>query len=186
MNIRSATPNDLPSIEEIDCVIESAHYLHIDRAGDGPEIHFKLEQRPLREKLIAPNLLDDEIRFTLQQVVTGGDEGIAQVAEHDDRVVAIILAQARTTLGTMEVLDLRVDCDSRREGLATVLLYQLIQMATEQQLRAVSILTQTNNAPAAALLGKLGFILSGLDTRRHSNHDLVKEAATLMWYYEIK
>ncbi len=186
MNIRPATPNDLPAIDEIDCVVESTHYLHIDHGSESPTIHFKLDQRPLREKLIAPNQMDDETRFTLQQVVSGSDEGIARVAEHDDRVVAMMLAQPRPALGTMELLDVRVDYESRREGLATVLLYQLIQAATEAELRAVSALTQTNNAPAAALLEKLGFVLSGLDTRRRSNHDLVKEAATLIWYYEIR
>jgi len=29
---------------------------------------------------------------------------------------------------------------------------------------------------------KLDFELSGIDLRRHTNHDLVKERATLFWY----
>jgi len=49
-------------------------------------------------------------------------------------------------------------------------------------LRAVAVESRSNNHPAAALFAKCGFELSGIDTRRWSNHDLVKEAATLLWY----
>ena len=185
MNIRPAVAGDLPLIEEIDCVIESTEYLHIDRAGEGLSLSFKLGKRPLREKLILGNALNDDTHFLLKQIATGMDEGICRVAQHEDRLVAMMLAQADPMLGTMRVIDIRVDCEFRRQGLATVMLYQLIEEAKEADLRAVSILTQTNNAPAAAMLEKLGFELSGLDTRRLSNHDLVKESATLIWYYAI-
>ncbi len=185
MNIRPAIHSDIAAVEEIDSVIESSQYLHIDRVGEGLSVNFKLEQRPLREKLIASNPLDGETRFTLSQIATSADEGVAWVAQHDQRVTALLLAQARPELGTMRVLDLRVDCEFRRQGLATVLIYQLIEKARDAELRAVSILTQTNNVPAATLLQKVGFELSGLDTRRMTNHDLVKESATLVWYYPI-
>ena len=36
--------------------------------------------------------------------------------------------------------------------------------------------------PASQFLIKSAFDLAGIDTRRHSNHDMVKEAATLIWY----
>jgi hypothetical protein len=42
--------------------------------------------------------------------------------------------------------------------------------------------TTTDNWPAAMLLTKCGFDLAGLDERRRTNHDLVKEAVTLFWY----
>lgn len=186
MDIRPAVASDLLFIEEIDCVIESTEYLHIDRSGEGMSLSFKLEKRPLREKLILPNTFDDETGFALKQIASGMDEGVCRVAQHGDRVVAMMLAQSDPVLSTMKVLDIRVDCEFRRQGLATVMLYQLIEEAKEADLRAVSILTQTNNAPAAAMLEKLGFELSGLDTRRYSNHDLVKESATLIWYYAIR
>ncbi len=185
MNIRPATADDLGSVEEIDCVIESHQYLHIDRSGEGLSVGFRIEQRPLREKLIAPNVLDDETRFAFKQVAGGIEEGVAMIADHDDQVIGSLVAQTDLILGTMRVLDLRIDCEYRRQGLATVMLYQLIERARELELRAVTILTQTNNAPAAAMLEKLGFELSGLDSRRLSNHDLVKESATLIWYYAI-
>jgi RimJ/RimL family protein N-acetyltransferase len=67
-----------------------------------------------------------------------------------------------------------------------VLMYQLIQQAKDDELRAVRVLVPTHNAPMAALLEKLGFELSGIDTRHRTNHDLVKESATTIWYYETE
>jgi ribosomal protein S18 acetylase RimI-like enzyme len=104
------------------------------------------------------------------------------MVEIDEAPAALILAKSEPELGTLRILDLRVDYDFRRQGMGTALLFQLIQQAREQSVRAVSAETLTNNLPAAGLLGRCGFELCGVDTRRHSNHDLVKEAVTLFWY----
>ncbi|MGC4032814.1 MAG: GNAT family N-acetyltransferase [Tepidisphaeraceae bacterium] len=130
--------------------------------------------------------LDDETKFTLRQILQGNDEGLVMTAEHDGRPVAMLLAQVDAGRGVMHVHDLRVDYDNRRQGIATVMLYQLIETARDADLRAAYIATRTNNAPIGRLLEKLGWELSGLDTKRHDNHDLVKESATLLWYYVIR
>jgi ribosomal protein S18 acetylase RimI-like enzyme len=118
--------------------------------------------------------------------ITGGiEDGLALVAEHDDEVVALLLAQPRDLAGVLQVLDLRVDFDHRREGLATAMMFQAIQTARDAGRRAVLMETSANNFPAAQLLDKLGFHLAGLDTQRYSNHDLVKEAVTLVWYMAL-
>jgi ribosomal protein S18 acetylase RimI-like enzyme len=83
------------------------------------------------------------------------------------------------------LIDLRVDFDQRRQGIATVLVYQLVQQARERELRAVSAEIRTNNLPANRLLQKLSFEIAGIDTHRYSNHDLVKESATIFWYAEL-
>ncbi|HEX8322497.1 MAG TPA: GNAT family N-acetyltransferase [Tepidisphaeraceae bacterium] len=191
MTIRPATPADLADIQEIDGTIESSGYAHVEMAA-GDDVAgqsgatWTLGWRPAREKLILSSPLSDETLFMLKQVVTGGDEGVALMAEHDGMAVALLLAQADTVRQVMHILDLRVDSDIRRQGIATVLLFQLIERAKEADLRAAYITTRTNNAPVARLLEKLGWELSGIDTKRHDNHDLVKESATLMWYYVIK
>jgi RimJ/RimL family protein N-acetyltransferase len=76
----------------------------------------------------------------------------------------------------------RIDYDYRRQGIGTALVFQMIQQARDRQLRAVSIETLTNNIPISNLLAKCGFELAGVDMCRRSNHDIVKEAATLFWY----
>lgn len=186
MQIRPATPADLELIAEIDGTVESTRYLHLENSGEGLALGWRLEQRPARTKLIDPNRLGDNVTFALKQIVSGADEGTALLAEHEGEAVALLLAQPDPSAATLRLIDLRVDYDYRRQGLGTALVYQLIQQARDQrersELRAVSAATLTNNLPAAALLAKCGFDLSGVDTRRRSNHDVVKEAVTLFWY----
>jgi ribosomal protein S18 acetylase RimI-like enzyme len=182
MQIRPATPADLALLAEIDGTVESSRYLHLERGGEGLAASWRLEDRPLRQKLIEPNRLSDETAFLARQIVTGVDEGLALVAEYDEGIVAMLVAQERPGAQTLHVHDLRIDYDLRRQGMGTALIYQVIGLARERELRAVSTETLTNNDPANQLLAKCGFELSGVDTRRHSNHDVVKEAATLLWY----
>jgi ribosomal protein S18 acetylase RimI-like enzyme len=182
MQIRPATPADLDALAEIDGTIESSGYLHLDAAGEGLAHSWRLEERPLREKLIEPNRLSDEAAFLAKQIVTGADDGVVLVAEYDEGIVAMAVAQRRVETGALHVHDLRIDYDLRRQGMGTALVYQVIGQAREGEMRAVSVETLTNNLPANQLLAKCGFELSGVDTRRRSNHDVVKEAATLFWY----
>jgi len=185
MTIRPAKSNDLDNIYEIDGTVESHDYLHLDHTQEDLFGTWRLEPRPLREKLVLANTIDDELRFTLKQIVLGHDEGTAVVAEHDGQIVALLLAQERPAAATMELLDVRVDYDFRRQGIATVMVLQLIEAAREKSLRAVVSITRTNNGPAAKLLNKLNFHYSGLDTHRYTNHDLVKEQSAVLWHYEL-
>jgi RimJ/RimL family protein N-acetyltransferase len=183
MQIRSAKPADLTNVADIDGTVESIEYLHLDASsGEGLAMGWRLEQRPARKKLIDPNRLDDDASFTLKQVVGGAEEGLALLVEIDDAPVAMLLAVVDAPAGTLRIVDLRVDYDYRRQGMGLALVYGAIQHARESGLRAIHAQTLSNNVPAAALLAKCGFDLSGVDTRRRSNHDLVKESVTLLWY----
>jgi ribosomal protein S18 acetylase RimI-like enzyme len=182
MEIRPATTRDLPGVIEIDATVESHRYLHVDRSGEGLSALWKVEERPFRTRLIEAVPMDEERQFLFRQIVGGIEDGLALVATHDDETVGLLLAQPRLTEGVLQVLDLRVDFDHRREGLATAMMFQAIQTARDAGHRAVMAETAANNHPAAQLLDKLGFQLAGLDTQRYSNHDLVKEAVTLVWY----
>jgi len=182
MQIRPATAADLDRLTDIDGTIESARYLHLERAGEALALTWKLDERPLRQKLIDPNALDDDRRFTVKQILTGADEGYALVAEHDEVIVAALVAQPDAVAARLRILDIRVDYDFRRQGVGMAMVFQSIQHARESELRAVTIETLTNNLPANEFLLKCGFDISGLDTQRHSNHDLVKESATLIWH----
>lgn len=182
MDIRPAQNSDLARIAEIDGTVDSARYLHLDRAGEAMEVSFKLEERPLRERLIDRNALDDDRRFALKQVVAGIEEGIALAAEHDEDLIALAVAQLQPAAGTLELLDVRVDYDYRRQGIGSAMVYQMIATARERGLRAVAARARANNLPANQFLAKTGFELTGLNTHLTSNHDLVKETVTLFWY----
>jgi ribosomal protein S18 acetylase RimI-like enzyme len=182
MEIRPITPADVDRLGDIDGTIDSTHYIHVQRGGEGAVVAWTLEERPLRSELILSNPIDDETRLLTRQIAAGADEGLALLAEHDAMMVACAVAQTQESLGLLRLADLRVDSDMRRQGLATVMLYQLIQEARQHGLRAVMAQTRTNNVPAARLLLKIGFQLAGMDAMHYSNHDLVKEAVALFWY----
>jgi GNAT superfamily N-acetyltransferase len=190
MQIRPAIRADLEMFRDIDGVVDSTDYLHVEKSGEGVGISIKIEPRPLREKLILANRLSDDAFFAYRQVTEANDEGIALVAEHGGVIVAAAVAQLRIDpalpgSSPLNIVDLRVDFDFRRQGLATAMLYQIIQNARERQSRAVYAEAAANNFPAHELLLKCGFELSGLDTRRQSNHDLIKECATMLWYVPL-
>ena len=182
MQIRPATPADLDKLRDIDAIIESTHYLFLERSGEGVASGWRVEPRPLREKLIESNPIVPEHLFVVRQIVSGADDGVVLVAEHDGQIAAMMCAQPDSTHQTMRVVDVRVDYDFRRQGLGTVMIYQLIEQARQRELRAVAAETRTNNFPANEFFQKLAFQLAGLDTARYTNHDLVKESATLFWY----
>src|SRR5438270_12698559 len=115
MVIRPVRPGDLDRLIDIDGTIESSHYLHVDRAGEGLVATWKLEQRPMREKRMDRNPPSDEAQFLLKQVVKGTEEGIAVLAEHDQVNVAVLVARPEPPYGTMRIVDLRVDFEHRRQ-----------------------------------------------------------------------
>jgi ribosomal protein S18 acetylase RimI-like enzyme len=158
----------------------------VDHSGEGLAAQWKVEERPLRSRLIQQYPMDVERQFMFGQITGGIEEGLALVAEHEDQVVALLVAQPREQTNVLQVLDLRVDFENRREGLATAMMFQTIQVARDAGRRAVLVETAANNFPASSLLDKLGFHLAGLDTQRQSNHDLVKEAVTLVWYTALE
>ena len=129
MEIRPVVLADLDALVEIDATVESTRYLHVDKIGEGLSLQWKIEDRPLRTKLIESNPLNDEQRFLLKQIASGTEEGTALAMDHEGVPVGLLLAQPDPARGTLRVIDLRVDYDQRREGFATAMMYQLIQQA---------------------------------------------------------
>lgn len=187
MEIRAVTAKDVEGLIEIDGTIEATAYLHLEQQAtdDPPSVMWKLEQRPTREKHVDANRLGDEVQFAVKQIATGADEGVATMAEHEDAPVALLVARRNHERNTLDLLDLRIDYEHRRQGIGMALMYQLIGFARQIEVRAVFVQTTTNNFIAAEMLKKLGFELSGVDTKRRSNHDVVKESATLFWYLPL-
>jgi ribosomal protein S18 acetylase RimI-like enzyme len=185
MEIRPVRPADLDRLIDIDGTIESTHYLHVDQSGEAAAVSWRIEERPLREKRMERNPPTDESQFLLKQIVTGVEEGLALLAEHEQINVALLVAREEPQYRTLRVIDLRVDFEHRRQGVGSAMIYQLISEARSRELRAVASDTRTDNVPAAHFLLKCGFDLSGLDCRRQTNHDLVKEAVTLFWYASL-
>jgi len=150
---RPVTVNDLSLLPEIDGTAESTHYSHLNRAVDESSITWRLERRLLRDRLIDANRLTDDLAFNYKQIAAGIEDGLALCIEINDSPMASLVAQSRAEFRTLHLIDLR----------------------------ALTAETPTHNDPAIQLLRKLAFEPAGLDAFRFSNHDLVKEKATLLW-----
>lgn len=185
MNIRLSQLPDLERLTEVDATIESLNYLHIERTGEGLESRWQLIVRPLPSKLIESNALTTDVQFEIKQLLLGVEDGICIGLEMDGELVAHCAAKIELASGTLRIVDIRVDYDQRRQGIASAMLFQLISAAREKELRAVAIRTDTRNHPMNTLLSKLGFDLAGLDTHLLSNHDLLKESVALFWYMAL-
>jgi GNAT superfamily N-acetyltransferase len=185
MQIRPMTASDLDNLREIDGTVSSTEYLHIERTGEALAVAWKIEPRKLREKYLERRALDDDQYFAIKQIATGADEGVAFVADYSGVLVAAAGAQQDSLTGALRLIDLRVDSDYRRQGIGSGLIFQIIQFARDKELRAVTAQLPANNFPGHEFLSKFGFELTGLDTHRMSNYDLVKETATLFWYLTL-
>jgi ribosomal protein S18 acetylase RimI-like enzyme len=185
MEIRAMTEGDMNLLGEVDATVESSQYLHIDRTGEGAETTWKMQVRDLRERRVHRRNLDVEQIFSIKQIVTGIEEGVALAAEHDGELVAAAAAKPDPVSGTLKMIDLRVDFDYRRQGLASAMMFQMIQEARNRNLRAVWAEATADCFPAISLLTKLGFEPGGLDTHYRTNHDLVKEAVMVFWYLAL-
>lgn len=185
MEIRPFNVNDLDQLTEIDATIESTHYLHLETSGDDFATSIMLELRPLRTKSVVSNPLTDDLMFIWKQVACGADEAFALVGEHESQIVAAAIAQPRNARGVLKLLDIRVDSDFRRQGIGLAMLFQIIQHARENECRAIAAEVRTNNFPANQIALKAGFQITGIDTHRYSNHDLIKESAIVFWYLSL-
>jgi N-acetylglutamate synthase-like GNAT family acetyltransferase len=182
METRPGQLADLDHLIDLDATIEASDYLHVERSGEGLATGWRLEERPLREKRIDPNTITEDQRFTLKQLIGGVEDGLVLAVEYSGNLMALAAARVVAESSILQIVDVRVDYEYRRQGLGSALLYQLIHHARETQMRAVMATTFTNNIPAAKFLAKGGFDLAGINTHLLSNHDLVKEAVALFWY----
>ncbi len=185
MQLRPLIVDDLILLNDIDGTSRSSEYLHIERTGEGLSRQFLLEPRPAREPRTRPALVSDQLIFQLKQLIGAPDQGLAIVAEHDEILVGLTAAETQVDQGILQLIDIRVDTDFRRQGVASAMLFQIVQHARSADLRAVRAEPQATDIPLRTLLARLGFELAGLDTHRQTNHDLVKENATLAWYLAL-
>lgn len=180
------TAADVESLREIDATVQSSRYLHVDQSGEGFAVAWKVEERALRETRAESNAVSDDVAFTYKQVAGGIEDGAAVVTERDGQILAALVAVPVVERKVMKLIDVRVDYDYRREGMGTAMWYAVLQVARDGEMRAVMAETTSDNVLAASFLQKVGFKLGGVDTLRQTNHDLVKERATLVWYYVLE
>ena len=113
----------------------------------------------------------------------GRDDGLALVVEHGGVPVATLVAAVDAERGLLRIVGfaggLRRAPAGAGDGRCCARRWRRPRRGTCGRWRCGR---RRGNHPAGQLAAKAGFELAGLDTRFHTNHDLVKEAVTLFWY----
>jgi ribosomal protein S18 acetylase RimI-like enzyme len=185
MELRAANISDINAIEEIDGTIETSQQLCIDDAGEWPRFSWNMEMRALPRRLILPNRLDDESRFMFRQIVSGADEGVALVADYGGNLMAMASGRFDPAQKLLRLIDVRVDYEYRRQGLASALLFQIAGLARQRELRGVHLACKTDNEAAIALMRKLGFDLRGVERRGSPDGRDGDRTAWLSWVLSL-
>ena len=170
------TPADLNDLIDLDATIESAHAVHLE-AGEPGEAEplartWRLEVRPLEEPRVEPNRLEaqgasSELHFLYKQVAGGTMEGTAWILRVGGAPLATLLAMPRDGEQALELMDVRVDYDERRQGFGSALVFALLSKAREDEaVRAVTATVPADNVPVQRLLSSLGFDLIGIERGR--------------------
>lgn len=96
---------------------------------------------------------------------------------HRDRPIDAYIC-ARLVAGEMQILKIAVAADCRRQGMASWILRQSLQKASEQAVRAVFLETRVSNTAALNLYHKLGFGI--IDKRPGYYADNQEDALVMM------
>lgn len=97
------------------------------------------------------------------------------VALDGDRLVGYVGSQS--VLGWADMMNLAVDTDYRRRGVAEMLVNTLIDDLKSSDVTCLTLEVRASNAPAIALYGKLGFLQVG---RRPNYYHNPKEDALIL------
>lgn len=91
----------------------------------------------------------------------------AWVAEHSSRIGGFIVA--RNVLDEMEILNIAVHPDSRRQGIATGLLLAVLKSGADQGAKKAFLEVRVSNAAAIQFYERRSFHISGNRTRYYSS-----------------
>jgi ribosomal-protein-alanine acetyltransferase len=157
--------------------IDSQSETHGAAAND-PRIFRR--SRPSDHARICEILADANLSLRLVETsatseATEVGSSFVHVCERAGRVVALL--HWRNLGEEVEVLDVAVAAEHRRQGNARFLLEEFLRLVQRRRIRVVFLEVRESNVPAIALYRKLGFSTSG---RRPNYYQQPDEAAILL------
>lgn len=167
VQIRPVVTADIPALTQIDHQNKSEYVWQMDRVIEDNQVSvsFREIRLPRSIRVDSP-----------QQVDWSGDKVLAQggllAALLEDTLVGYIRLDDRYVPRTAWVHDLAVAAESRRQGIASVLLIAAQEWAQQRKLRRLTIETHSKNYPAIRMAMKLGFEFSGYNDQFYSNQDI--------------
>jgi len=106
-------------------------------------------------------LADDWLNRDIFLVATDNSGPVGYISAMDENIASIA-----------RVVDLVVDLESRRRGVATSLLTQVQTWAMERQMERIIVETQSKNYPCIRMLQKFGYEFCGYNDQYYSTRDV--------------
>jgi ribosomal protein S18 acetylase RimI-like enzyme len=182
---RPLTESDIPRLAEIDAEFESHRYLAVEKMADGLNVTWRLTEQPLDPPFASTDYsLDERQRQEVATRLRAAD-GLYTVVERDNRLIALLDVERERWRDTAIVWNIMIDRRYRQQGLGTELMNRAVAWAKKNNLRALTLETQTNNYAACCFYLKYGFKLCGLDDHFYSNDDIGVKEVALFWWYRI-
>lgn len=165
--IRPAVADDLPACLALDHTSTSDFVWQVEaeHAPDGISYCFRTVRLPRPMAVLYP-LEPDMILQAWQQ------RDYFLVAEGESRVYGYLSLHVDRAYGIGWVKGLVVDRPWRRNRIGSALLMQVQKWARMNNLRRITVETQTKNFPAISFCMRHGLVLSGFNDRYYPNQDI--------------
>lgn len=165
--IRSALATDIPRLVGIEHTCQSDYVWQLDIAQENGQTSVLLREVRLPRPV---QVLYPRDHFSLADEWKKNSHTF--VVLNDGVPIGYIRFLEQATSAAVWVLDLVVDAEARRKGVAASLIQYLEQWALARQNRQIFIEMSSKNHPAINLAKKMGFEFSGYNDHYYATHDV--------------
>lgn len=115
----------------------------------------------------------------LEELNTIIEKGNSFGAFVDEELAGWIICEHRTRNNSLYIENILIDEKHRRQGIGIMLIKSAIKEARRLNCRVIELETQNTNYPAIQFYRRMGFNITGLNTRLYNNSDEIAFFMTL-------
>ncbi len=182
--LRPLELDDIPRLVGIRSAYQSESILVVEHYGAGITSGWRLVEQKLPVPFDKGSLYDfgETEQEATRERLQRSDDTYLRVAKLNRRLIGLLEMEIRGWNNTVELVNLRVDLDFRREGLGRRLWHLGLAYARQAGVRAMMIETQNTNLAACKFYERMGCQLVGLNEAFYTNDGAATEIA-LFWAY---
>jgi len=167
IEIRSANQNDVETLSAFEHGYYSEYVwqMSLDVNIESTQVAFK--RRHLPRRVLVPYPRDRNTIFENFK-----DAEAFLLAEHAGRPVGYLKIETQKEANVARVSDLVISAPMRRQGIASGLLFAVMDLLAHRRLSTIILEMQSKNNPAIRMANKLGFSFCGFRDHYFPNQDL--------------
>ena len=164
---------ELETLQELIIGHESQEKYSVSREERENEIHFHLILTALPQNTFHPwHPCKDDLEMYQKAVA----KGTCRAAFLDDLMVGIAIAEPHWWNKTLWLWEFHVRPDYHRQGIGWLMMEEMIQVAQNLGLRAITCETQNTNVTAIRFYRAMGFTMDSVDLSYYTNNDLANDS----------